>query len=399
METARRNLFMLTGCLLALGTVMVYSASFVYAERRFGAATFFLERHCIYVLLGCAALFTGCLCDYHWLARRWQWLFPIAGVLLAAVLIPGVGATFNGARRWFAFGPVTFQPSEAVKPLLVAALAGWLVSRRERLGSFREGFLPSAGLVAGAAGLVALEPDLGTAMLLFGVLGAMLFSAGLKLRHALPAAGAALLLAASLAWMKLDYLRARFGDWWSGGADPLGRSYQSTQALIAQGSGGLVGCGVGQGKSKLLFLPEPHNDFILALIGEELGWLGAAAVVCCFACLVWLGWRIARRAPDLLGSLIAFGLTLMLGAQAALNIAVVTRSVPTKGIALPLVSYGGSALIFTLFSIGLLLNVAAHLPAPAPEVAAAPSRFGELWRALLGRLSNRKVPQLAPRKV
>jgi len=362
MDAARRNLLILTGLLLGLGVVMVYSASFVVAERRFGGPTFFLERHAIYALAGCLALTVGSLWDYHCLARHWKWLLFGALVLLAAVLVPGLGARFYGARRWLHLGGLTLQPSEVAKPLLIVGLAAWAVTRKERISTLKEGFLPAAGLAGAAVMLVALEPDLGTAGLLLAVLGGMLFVAGVRLRYALPALLVLAPVGAICAYSRLDYIQGRIAEFLSATPDPLGRGYQITQAMIAQGSGGMFGTGLGQGHAKLFFLPEEHNDFIFALIGEELGLLGALAVLACFALFVWQGWLVARRAPDLLGSLIALGATLLVGLQAAINIAVVTRSMPTKGISLPLVSYGGSSLVFTLFAIGLLLNVAAHPP-------------------------------------
>ena len=383
MESARRNLLLLTGTLMALGLVMVYSASFVFAQRKFGSATFLLERHCIYLLAGCLALAVGALLDYHRLARQWQWLLAAALLLLAAVLVPGVGERLNGARRWFHLGTLTLQPSELAKPLLIVGLAAWAVTRRERITTFQHGFLPGAGLVGAAVVLVALEPDLGTAGLLLAVLGAILVAAGVRLWYALPALAVAVPVGALCAWSRLGYIQVRINDFLSGTPDPLGKGYQVTQAMIAEGSGGVWGAGVGQGAAKLLFLPEAHNDFIFALVGEELGLVGALGVLLCFALFVWQGWRVARRAPDLLGALVALGVTLLVGLQAAMNIAVVTRSMPTKGISLPLVSYGGSSLIFTLFAIGLLLNVAAHPAAadvPVPKLPGEESvRFGKGW--------------------
>ena len=375
MDSARRSLLILIGALLAVGLVMVYSASFVAAEKRFGSPTFFLERHCIYLLAGCMAFAVGALTDYHRLARKWRWLLFLAFSLLALVLIPGLGEKLNGARRWFSFGPLTLQPSEVAKPLLIVGLAGWAVSRRDLIGRFRDGFLPGALLAGGAVLLVALEPDLGTAALLTAVLGSILLVSGIRPSHMLPALLVAVPMGALCAWSRLEYIQARIAEFASARPDPLGRGYQVTQSLIAQGSGGLLGTGIGQGNAKLLFLPEAHNDFIFALIGEEMGLIGALAIIGCFALLVWQGWRIARSAPDLLGSLIALGVTLMVGLQAAMNIAVVTRSIPTKGISLPLISYGGSSLIFTLFALGLLLNVAAHrTPAQPIEVSRRPVR-------------------------
>jgi cell division protein FtsW len=175
--------------------------------------------------------------------------------------------------------------------------------------------------------------------------------------------------------LPICYIRSRIGVWLSGNSDPLGAGYQITQAMMAQGSGGIFGVGLGQGHSKLLFLPEAHNDFIFALIGEELGLIGTLSLVALFALLVIQGWKVARRAPDMLGTLIALGVTLCIGLQAAINIAVVTHSMPTKGISLPFVSYGGSALIFALASTGMLLNVAAH-----PASDALPDTLGAIPR-------------------
>jgi cell division protein FtsW len=347
--------------------VMVYSASFVVGAERFGSPVFFLQRHCIYLLAGCLALALASLWDYHDLAKRWPWLLGAAAVLLLGVLVPGLGDRINGAQRWYRLGPLTFQPSELTKPLLILAVAGWAVSRREHIKSFTQGFLPAGLILAGFVGLIALQPDLGTAALTGAVLAALLFVAGVRLVHALPILLLAVPGAVFLAWTKLGYVRSRVESFMDGDLDPTGKGYQVYQGLIAQGSGGWWGMGLGQGPSKLLFLPEAHNDFILALIGQELGLIGTLCVVLAFALFVWQGWRVAAHAPDMLGTLIALGVTLVIGLQAAMNIAVVTHSMPTKGISLPLISYGGSALIFTLFSIGLLLNVAAHQPAREPE--------------------------------
>ncbi|MGD0091988.1 MAG: putative lipid II flippase FtsW [Planctomycetota bacterium] len=382
MDSARRNILLITGALLSLGLVMVYSASFVMAEKKFGSPTHFLERHAVYFLAGCLALAVTSVWDYHRLARHWHWYIGLAVVLLGTVLVPGLGAVINGARRWFAIRDLTFQPSEAAKVLLILGLPGWIVSTGEKITSFREGFVPAAAGVALVAVLTALEPDLGTAALLALVMSAVLFAGGVRLRFALPALALAAPLGMLAAYSKLGYIRARVEHWLHSGSDPLGAGYQITQAMMAEGSGGIFGVGLGQGHSKLLYLPEAYNDFIFAVVGEEFGLLGTLGLLLLFGLLVAQGWRVAARAPDLLGTLIALGITLCIGFQAAINIAVVTHSMPTKGISLPLVSYGGSSLIFTLASVGLLLNVAAHpscdrLPA---TLGASPRRKSALFR-------------------
>lgn len=383
MDNARRTILIVTGALLSLGLVMVYSASFVFAEKKFGTPTYFLQRHAVYLLAGCMALAVTSLLDYHRLARHWKWFVGLALVLLAGVLIPGIGSKLNGARRWYSFGGfLTFQPSEMAKTLMILGLAGWIVHAREKIATFRDGFLPGAALAGAAVILTALEPDLGSAGLLAVVLGSLLFVGGVRMRYAVPAILIALPLAALVAYTKLGYIRARLWDFWYGTSDPLGQGYQIDQALKALGSGEVSGVGLGQGHSKLLFLPEAHNDFIFALIGEEFGLLGTLGMLLLFSVLVIQGWRVASRAPDLLGSLIALGVTLCIGFQAAINIAVVTHSMPTKGISLPLVSYGGSSLIFALASIGMLLNVAAHPSCDAVprHLGAEPRRSSTSWR-------------------
>ena len=354
---------------------MVYSASFVVAEKNYGSPTYFLQRHAIYLLAGCMALAVTSLLDYHSLARHWKWFIGFALLLLAAVLIPHVGVRINGARRWFSAGGLTFQPSEAAKPLLLLGFAGWIAHAQMEISTFRRGFLPGGVLLGVVVVLTAMEPDLGSAGLLACALGAMLFAGGVRLRFALPALIVTLPMGILLAYSKFAHMRARIEDWVNGSSSPLGAGYQITQAMMAQGAGGVFGAGLGQGHCKLLFLPEAHNDFIFALIGEELGLLGTLAILALFALLVLQGWRVSRRAPDLLGALIAMGVTLCIGLQAAINIAVVTHSMPTKGISLPFVSYGGSSLIFTLVSVGLLLNVAAH-----PACDTLPKTMGAVRR-------------------
>ncbi|MEI6232754.1 MAG: putative lipid II flippase FtsW [Planctomycetota bacterium] len=379
MDGARRTLLIVTGALLSIGMVMVYSSSFVMAEKSKGTPTYYLEHHAIYLILGCIALAVSSIYDYHRLARHWKWFILTALVLLAAVFIPGVGACINGSRRWIKLGAsLTFQPSEAAKPLMIAGLAGWIVQTRDGIGTFTRGFLPAVVIAGSAVVLTAIEPDMGSAGLMASVFCAMLFVGGIRLTYAIPAFLIALPLTALLAYTKLGYIRSRIEDFMSGSMDERGAAYQIVQALIALGSGGATGAGLGQGHCKLLFLPEAHNDFIFASIGEELGLVGTLTVVALFMLFVIQGWRVARRAPDMLGTLIALGVTLCTGLQAAINIAVVTRSMPTKGIALPFISYGGSSLIFLLASVGLLLNVAAHPPSDAVQrdAGATPRKKG-----------------------
>jgi cell division protein FtsW len=381
MDGARRTLLVVTGALLSIGMVMVYSASFVMSEKTKGTPTYYLEHHAMYLVLGCVALAISSVYDYHRLARHWKWFILAALVLLGVVFVPGVSACLNGSRRWIKLGSsLTFQPSEAAKPLMIAGLAGWIVQARDNISTFTKGFLPAVALAGSAVLLTAIEPDMGSAGLMACVFCAMLFVGGIRLRYAIPACLVALPLAALIAYTKLGYIRSRIEDFLNGSQDERGAGYQITQALTALGSGGSTGAGLGQGHCKLLYLPEAHNDFIFAMIGEELGLVGTLLVVGLFMLFVIQGWRVARRAPDMLGTLIALGVTLCTGLQAAINIAVVTHSMPTKGIALPFISYGGSSLIFLLASVGLLLNVAAHPPSDAIQqsAGATPRKKGTL---------------------
>lgn len=393
MDGARRTILIVTGILMSLGVVMVYSASFVFAEKSFGSPTYFLQRHAIYLLAGCMALAVTSLLDYHMLTRHWKWFVGLSLILVASVLVPGVGHKINGARRWFSLGGLTFQPSEAAKPLMILGIAGFVVHAKENISTLWHGFVPGAMLVGAVVVLTAMEPDLGSAGLLACVLCAMLFVGGIKLSYAIPAFLITMPLGALVAYSKLQYIQLRILNWWEGSADPLKQGYQINQAMMAQGSGGIFGAGLGQGHSKLLFLPEAHNDFIFALIGEELGLIGTLSILTLFALFVIQGWRVARRAPDLLGTLIALGVTLCIGLQAAINVAVVTHSMPTKGISLPFVSYGGSSLIFTLAAVGMLLNVAAH-----PACDALPPTLGAVRRKRDTRLwtkSSSRTPVIS----
>src|SRR6185295_19291364 len=222
MDGARRTILIVTAALLAVGMVMVYSASFVLAEKSRGTPTFFLERHAIYLAAGCVAMAVGSLYDYHRLARHWKWFILAALLLLGAVLVPGLSARINGARRWFMIGALTFQPSEAAKPLMIAGLAGWIVQSREKIGTFTRGFLPAILFAGTAVILTAIEPDLGSAALMSCVFCAMLFVGGIRLRYALPAVLVALPLAIILAYTKLGYIRSRVEDFMSGAQDERG---------------------------------------------------------------------------------------------------------------------------------------------------------------------------------
>jgi cell division protein FtsW len=311
-------------------------------------------------VIGAGALAVAYRIDYR-AYRRWALPGAVGSlVLLIAVLIPTIGHFKSGVRRWIRLGPVDFQPSELAKLGLVVFLAAVLSAKR---GAFlKDGWkaiLPELGIVGACLALIMLEPDLGTTITLAVSLGALLFVGGLRSRPLLICGGiGAVGVAFSL--YHNAYQRARvmtFLDPWSAAR---GKGYQTVQAFLALGRGGIAGTGPAGSRQKLFFLPAPHTDFILAVIGEELGFIGLVGVVVLFGVILWRGMRIALRAPDLFGTYLAFGLTFCLFLQAVINIMVVAGLMPTKGLTLPFLSYGGTSLVASLVAVGILLNISHH---------------------------------------
>ena len=366
--------------LMGIGVLMVYSASSTRAGIAYQDSEFFLWRQLTWALLGLATLFFTMRADHRRLERWAKPALIVSLALLVAVLVPGLGHTTKGAQRWFRVGPMSIQPSELVKLTLVVWLALHLTRASERLADWKRGILPAAGPLAAAALLVIVEPDLGTALFLAAVGAAMMLVGGVPVKRlALLSLGAVPIVIWQVV-RRWDVVVHRFSVF-GGSGDGGEMNHQVKQSLIALGSGGVFGKGIGAGMQKLLYLPEAHTDFILPVIGEELGFVGSALVVVLFAAFVVCGMRVvigaARR--DRFGFLLAFGWVFCIGLQAAGNIAVVTGSVPTKGIALPFLSLGGSSLVVLCASLGLLYSIAARhdaeaaaeKPAPAPASPAA----------------------------
>lgn len=345
--------------LLVLGITMLYSASAIYAAKRYGDEFYFLKRQALWAVLGVGGMLLVSRVDYRvWMRLRWAGL-AAAVALLVLVFVPGVGATVNGARRWVRFGEFSLQPSEFARLALLIWLAGFVAKDPRRMQSFTRGFLPCIGVILPAAGLVAAERDVGGTAFLLGSMVVVMVAGGARLMHLLPAGAAAGAGLAVLVLTRFHYVLNRIVTYYHPTPEALsGPMYQAHQSLVSLGSGGLFGEGLGQGIQKLFFLPEPHSDFILAILGEELGFFGTASVAFLFIILALLGWRVSMRAPDMFGFLVAFGITFMIVAQAAINIAVVTGAMPTKGIPLPLMSYGGSSLLVTSLAIGMLISIA-----------------------------------------
>lgn len=342
--------------LLTIGTVMVYSSSAVKGYVQYDDPFHFLKMEVIWVTLGLVAMVGAMAID---LKLLWRWAKPaliLALVLLVMVKIPGVGRQVNGAYRWIGLGPLSIQPSEVIKLAMILVMARILANDPYKIRSFRKGLLPVLGLLVVVAALIMLQPDLGTTLVIAGTTFFLLISAGAKVSHilALGGAGVSLVVAAIVAEpYRMNRIFA-FLDPWS---DPSGKGYQTIQALLALGPGGLFGLGLGQSKQKFLYLPENHTDFIFAMIGEELGFVGASIVILLFFLFAWRGFRAAMGAPDAFTGFLAVGLTAMVSIQAMVNIGVVIGVLPVTGITLPFLSYGGTSLVFTLLGVGVLLNI------------------------------------------
>src|SRR5881409_2139185 len=352
-------LFGVAVVLLSAGVVMVYSASAIVATDRFHDPYFFLKKQVFWALLGAGCLWMAIRLDYRRLEGFVVPLLIFAGVLLVLVLVSPFGQAINGTRRWIRLGPVSFQPAELAKLALVIYLAAFLAKKREGLADFWQGLL-SPLVVAGVLGaLVLAQPDLGNCLTLIAMTFALLFLAGGRLAHLGLILAPAVTISAIAVWAAPYRLRrvTAFLDPWS---DPRGSGFQIIQSWLAFGNGGVLGQGIGASKQKLFYLPEAHTDFIFAIVGEELGFLGAVAIVALFMVLVWRGLRIGLRAPDPFGAYLALGITVLIAIQTLVNLGVVMGLLPTKGLPLPFISFGGSALLVTMLSTGVLLNISQH---------------------------------------
>jgi cell division protein FtsW len=343
--------------LLGMGLVMVFNVSYFLSSSNLGDPYAFFRKHLFSIALGIGlACLTSRLGSeaYH---RAAYPLLLAALVALVLVLVPGIGSTRGGAQRWVALGPLSFQPSELAKVALVLYLAASLDHKRERLADLRLGVLPHC-LVAGALALLLLaEPDFGSAALVATVLLGMLFVGGARPRHLLLVCTAAI---PALVYVMIaeDYRWKRLMAFLDYELEPLGIGFQLRQSLIAFGSGGVTGVGLGQSQQKMFFLPAAHTDFIFSVVGEELGLVGALVVLGLFALIALRGLKIAAAHPERFGALLAFGVTLLLVVQGLLNVGVVLGCLPTKGLVLPFISYGGSAMLLTLAEVGVLLALA-----------------------------------------
>lgn len=355
------SLLLLAVGLTCLGVVMVFSSSSIMAVREHGDSLYFLKRQGVYALVGFALMAGLMHFNYLYLRKLAVPILFFCLFLLILVLVPGVGAKVGGAKRWIRLFGFSLQPAEFAKLGLIIFMAHSLARKQEKMKSFKLGFLPYMVVLAILLALMLAQPDLGSAMTLGVVAMAMMFVAGTRPVYI---AGLGILALPFLYFlvMNVDYRRRRILAFLNPWEDPSNTGFQIIQSWIAFGSGGAMGNGLGESKQKLFFLPEAHTDFIFSVIGEELGFAGVVVIAAMFLLLVMRGFRAATHAPDSFGSYLAFGMTLLLGIEAFVNMAVVMGLVPTKGLALPFLSYGGSSLMASLMAVGIILNVSSKHP-------------------------------------
>lgn len=345
--------------LLTAGITMIYSSSSFLALEKFKDGQYFLKRQFFYILIGLVGMMILRKTPYR-LLGKWAWpgLF-LSVFLLCLLFVPHVGIKVNNATRWLRVGVFNFQVTELVKVTIVIFLAHYLTRKDVKPQEFTKGFLVPLLIILFIMALVLRQPDFGTAVIMAIIMFAMLFLAGARIRYLL---GLLVLLVPLAVWqvMRSDYRWERLKTLLNPWNDPLGTGFQIIQSFISFGSGGAFGVGIGDGMQKLYYLPEPHTDFILSVIAEEGGFLAVAIIISLFAILIFRGFMIAFKAPDLFGTLLASGLTMTIAVEAVVNIAGVMGLIPVKGLALPFVSYGGSSVVMSLASVGILMNISSQ---------------------------------------
>ncbi len=356
-RNVRINLFTITVILICIGMVMIYSASSIYAWERYKDSFFFLKRHVSFFIIGAFLTLLVMSTDYK---RYRNWAKPILALsflLLVLVLIPGVGREVAGARRWFRLKFISFQPSELTNIAMIVYMADFITRKSDQIRMFGRGFLPPMFILGAMALLILMQPDLGTVLALGIVVFVMLFVAGVRLSYLLSVFAVSLPLLYILIF-SVPYRRMRIMSFLNPWLDPPGSGFQVIQSQIALGSGGIFGVGLGHSKQKLFYLPAAHTDFIFSIIGEELGLLGTVGVIILLIIFIQQGLKVIRHAPDKFGYFLSMGLVLMISLKAVINIGVSCGLLPTKGLPLPFISYGGSSFIFDMVSVGMLMNIA-----------------------------------------
>jgi len=352
-------LFLITITLIGIGVLMIYSSSAIFAKQHTGDVYYFLKRQLCWIIIGLVGLFGAWRLNYHFLQNKSLLLFAIGLFLITLTIIPGVGYKISGATRWLKIGFLTFQPSEFLRIVFVIYLTDFIVRKKKELHSFFKGFIPSLIFLIIVSIILLKQPHLGMVVLLAMVTISILFVGGAKIQHliylvliSIPT----LYFSIKSATYRSDRLTVFLNPW----ADPEHKGYHIIQSLIALGSGGLYGVGLGESKLKLFYLPQSSTDFIFAVIGEEGGFLLTGLVIILFLIFAFAGFKISLSASDSYGSLLAFGITALIILQSVLNIGVVTGVVPTTGMPLPFISFGGSALLINMIGVGIILNIAKY---------------------------------------
>jgi len=342
-----------TAVLVVLGAIMVFSSSVIMADARWKTPYLFITKHVIWVGVGSAAMFFMSGFNYRKLQKLAKPLLILSAFFLVLVVV--VGSAKGGAKRWISWGPINFQPSEFGKLAVIIMLADYLDRKKSRL-KYWSGLVPPLLIIGSICGLIALEPDLGTPIIISMVGLSLIFISGASVKHLLGVgAGFLALVAGEIA--RKPYRLHRVKDFIASWGSINSISYQLNQSMLALGAGGFFGKGLAQSQMKLLYLPEPHTDFIFPIIGEELGFIGTLFVIFLFLLFAWRGWKISRQSTDYFGSLLALGITLLVAFQSLVNMAVACGLVPTKGLPLPFISFGGTALVFNMAGAGILLNI------------------------------------------
>lgn len=338
---------------------MIYSASAIYAHKYLDDSAFFLKRHLLYLIIGVLLTALAMSINYKELQKYSKPLMIISLVLLVLVLLPGFGKEISGAKRWFRFAGFSFQPSEFTQVCMILYAADFLSRQKKSKRKRLTDFLPVILVLGFAVLLILLQPDLGTSFALIMIVFILLFYAGMSLKYIL---GVILVSLPVLFWaiFSVPYRRARVISFLNPWLDPKGSGFQLIQSQIALGSGGIFGAGLGQSKQKLFYLPAAHTDFIFSIIGEELGLLGSLFLLGLFIVFIWLVAKIINRCKDYFGRLLALGLVSMIALKAIINMAVSCGIMPTKGLPLPFISYGGTSLVMDLISVGIILNISAR---------------------------------------
>jgi len=357
-NTADFTLMLTTLILVGIGIIMVFSSSHYYALSKWNDSYYFLKRELVWASVGLAGMLAAMNFNY-WKYKKLALLAYVISIILLILVLTPLGIELNNAKRWIGVGGFTIMPGEIAKVCAILFMASWLSKKPEKIKSFYYGILPSLLVIGVYFTLVILQPNLSTAVTIAMIIGTMMFVAGMRWTHlSIMGISGIVLIAAMIA--VAPYRMNRLTGFLDPFADPQGEGYQVIQSLLALGTGGLFGVGLGKSIQKYLYLPEPQNDFIFAIIGEELGFVGAVLIIGLYMLLIWRGVRIAINSPDLFSCLLASGITSMVAIQVVINIAVATSSMPVTGIVLPFISWGGNSLAIFMTIIGVLLNISRY---------------------------------------